>query len=99
MEISKKKTNRLPAKRRREKPRVVASLYPIGVIRSSLRTLAKAPKQGSEGGRDAWLEVSPSMAPGLDGLAAGAEIIVLAWLHGACVTPSKFIRAVMSAIH
>ena len=55
----------------------------IGVIHSRLKTRAKAPKQGSEGAPDAWLEVRPSLAEGLDGIAVGDEIIVMTWLHQA----------------
>jgi tRNA-Thr(GGU) m(6)t(6)A37 methyltransferase TsaA len=58
-------------------------LRPIGVIRSTLKTRAEAPKQGSEGAPDAWLEVSPFAAEGLEGLAAGSEIVVVTWLHRA----------------
>ena len=69
------------------KPRVYdvkrAQLRPVGVIRSTLKTRASAPKQGSEGAPDAWLEVSTVVAPGLDGLVAGDEIIVVTWLHRA----------------
>ena len=60
-----------------------AQVRTIGVIRSILKTRANAPKQGSEGAPDAWLEVNPDVAPGLDGLAAGDEIIVITWLHRA----------------
>jgi hypothetical protein len=42
-----------------------AGLRPIGVIRSVLKTRGGAPKQGSEGAPDAWLEVSPFAAQGL----------------------------------
>lgn len=58
-----------------------AELRPIGVIRSALKERSKAPKQGSEGAPDAWLEVHPFAAPGVDGLAVGDEIIVMTWLH------------------
>ena len=58
-------------------------LRPIGVIRSELRERSKAPKQGSEGAPDAWLEVRPFAVQALDGLAAGDEIIILTWLHRA----------------
>jgi tRNA-Thr(GGU) m(6)t(6)A37 methyltransferase TsaA len=58
-------------------------LRPIGVIRSALKTRGEAPKQGSEGAPDAWLEVSPFAAAGLDGLAAGSDIFVVTWLHRA----------------
>ena len=50
---------------------MVASPYLIGVIRSSLRTLAKAAEQVRRA--VARLELSPSSAPGLDGLAAGND--------------------------
>ena len=60
-----------------------AELRPIGVIRSRLKKRSKAPKQGSEGAPDAWLEVRPFAAQGVDGLAAGDEIIILTWLHRA----------------
>jgi len=56
-------------------------LRPIGVIRSILKTRANAPKQGSEGAPDAWLEVKPFAAPALDGIATGDDIIVLTWFH------------------
>jgi tRNA-Thr(GGU) m(6)t(6)A37 methyltransferase TsaA len=60
-----------------------AELHPIGVIRSTIKTRAEAPKQGVEGAPDAWLEVNESVAEGLDGLARGDELIVLTWLHRA----------------
>ena len=60
-----------------------AQLRPIGVIRSILKTRRDAPKQGSEGAPDAWLEVSPFAVEGLHRLVAGSEIIVVTWLHRA----------------
>jgi tRNA-Thr(GGU) m(6)t(6)A37 methyltransferase TsaA len=58
-------------------------LHPIGHIRSTLRALGDAPRQGSEGAPDAWLEVTPAFARGLFGMAAGEEILVITWLHRA----------------
>lgn len=58
-------------------------LKPIGVIRSVLKERSKAPKQGSEGAPDAWIEVRPSVKQALDGLAVGDEIIILTWFHRA----------------
>jgi tRNA-Thr(GGU) m(6)t(6)A37 methyltransferase TsaA len=63
--------------------RTRAQLRPIGVIRSRLKTRGAAPRQGSEGAPDAWLDVSPSVAPCLDGLRAGDDVIVITWLHRA----------------
>jgi tRNA-Thr(GGU) m(6)t(6)A37 methyltransferase TsaA len=59
------------------------SVRPIGRIRSSLRALDEAPRQGSEGAPDAWVDFDPAVAPGLSGLSAGDEVIVLTWLHHA----------------
>jgi len=58
-------------------------LRPIGVIRSKFKERSQAPKQGSEGAPDAWLEVHPFAAQALDGVAVGDELVVLTWLHRA----------------
>jgi tRNA-Thr(GGU) m(6)t(6)A37 methyltransferase TsaA len=68
---------------RRAWRRPAARLRAIGVIRSALRTRSKAPRQGAEGAPDAWLEVDPSVAGGLHGLAPGDQLIVITWLHRA----------------
>src|SRR5262245_48674510 len=60
-----------------------AHLWPIGVIRSELKARNEAPRQGSEGAPDAWLEVQPWAAEGLDGLHVGDAIIVITWFHQA----------------
>jgi tRNA-Thr(GGU) m(6)t(6)A37 methyltransferase TsaA len=57
------------------------SLWSIGVIRSSLTDRHEAPKQGSEGAPDAWLDVHPLVADGLLGINVGDELIVITWLH------------------
>jgi tRNA (Thr-GGU) A37 N-methylase len=56
-------------------------IQPIGIIRSELTDLAKAPMQGIEGGYEAWLEVSPQFSQGLMGIKIGDNLIVLTWLH------------------
>jgi tRNA-Thr(GGU) m(6)t(6)A37 methyltransferase TsaA len=56
-------------------------LQPIGVIRSPLTQRGEAPNQGREGAPDAWIEVDEAVAEGLDGIAAGQEVIVITWLH------------------
>lgn len=58
-------------------------LRPVGRIRSSLKKRSDAPRQGSEGAPDAWLEIDPSLADALDGLEVGDEILVITWLHEA----------------
>ena len=55
----------------------------IGVVESPLTDLAAAPKQGDEGAPDAWLAFDDAVAAGLDGIAAGDELILLTWLHRA----------------
>ena len=57
------------------------TLWSIGVIRSGISVRRDAPKQGAEGAPDVWLEVNPLVAPGLMGIAAGDELIVITWLH------------------
>jgi tRNA-Thr(GGU) m(6)t(6)A37 methyltransferase TsaA len=68
---------------RKTKKKRFLELRPIGVIRSKLTERSKAPKQGSEGAPDAWLEVRPFALQAMDGLAIGDEIVVLTWLHRA----------------
>lgn len=58
-------------------------LDPIGRILSVLKTRAGAPRQGSEGAPDAWIELRPAVARGLLGLAAGDDVLVITWLHRA----------------
>ena len=53
----------------------------IGFVRSELTRLEDAPMQGDEGGPEAWLELRPQAVPGLMGIKAGDELIVLTWLH------------------
>src|SRR5262245_38799909 len=59
------------------------TLRTIGVIRSELRSRRDAPRQGSEGAPDAWVEVRPWAVKGLEGLAAGDEVLVVTWFHRA----------------
>lgn len=56
---------------------------PIGWIRSGIKSREQAPRQGDEGGVDAWIELDRSVLDAVDGLAAGAQVIVLTWLHQA----------------
>ncbi len=57
------------------------SVRPIGYVRSSLRSIEAAPKQGNEGGVEAWIEVEPEFAGALEGLRIPGNLIVLTWLH------------------
>jgi tRNA-Thr(GGU) m(6)t(6)A37 methyltransferase TsaA len=56
-------------------------LRPIGTIRSTIKNRKGAPKQGSEGAPDAWMDVNSFAARGLEGISAGDELFVVTWLH------------------
>ena len=58
-------------------------LEPIGTIRSELANLEDAPRQGDEGGYQAWLEILPSFSAGIEGIKVGDELMILTWLHRA----------------
>lgn len=58
-------------------------LVAIGVVRSSLEDPAVAPKQGTEGGPDAWVEIDMAYRDALDGVEVGDEVLVLTWLDRA----------------
>ena len=58
-------------------------LQAIGTVASPLKDLAAAPKQGDEGAPEAWLVFDAGVADGLDGIAAGDELVVLTWLDRA----------------
>jgi tRNA-Thr(GGU) m(6)t(6)A37 methyltransferase TsaA len=58
-------------------------VVPIGRVESPLTDAATAPKQGREGSPEAWLVFEPAILEGLDGIAAGDEVILLTWLDRA----------------
>ena len=58
-------------------------LTPIGAVESPLTDRAAAPKQGDEGAPDAWVRFESQVAVGLEGIAAGDELILLTWLDRA----------------
>jgi hypothetical protein len=68
-----------------------AQLRPIGVIRSILKTRRAAPKQGSEGAPDAWLEVNSFATRALGGLRVGYDI------RSAVLTTAAVALTVLSA--
>jgi tRNA-Thr(GGU) m(6)t(6)A37 methyltransferase TsaA len=55
----------------------------IGTVQSPLRDRAEAPRQGDEGAPEAVLVFEPAVAAGLEGVAAGDEMLVLTWLDRA----------------
>src|SRR6476619_6081449 len=56
---------------------------PVGAVESSLVDAATAPRQGDEGGPDAWLVFDAGVDPALRDLTVGAEVLVLTWLDRA----------------
>jgi tRNA (Thr-GGU) A37 N-methylase len=52
-------------------------IEPIGIVHSDLTNRGAAPRQGYEGAPDAWLEMTSTVADGLDGLAVGDQIITV----------------------
>ena len=63
----------------RTRPRCVLRI--VGVVRSPFRSRADCPKQGREGAPDAWLEIDERLAPALEGIEAGDEVLLFTWLH------------------
>ena len=58
-------------------------LNPIGRVESPLTDPAAAPKQGDEGGADAWILFDPGVLDGLTDTTPGDRVIVLTWLDRA----------------
>jgi tRNA-Thr(GGU) m(6)t(6)A37 methyltransferase TsaA len=58
-------------------------VVPIGVVESSLKDPADAPKQGYEGGLEADLGFEPDMLDALHGIRPGDRVIVLTGLDTA----------------
>ena len=53
----------------------------IGLVRSTLKNRADAPRQGWEGAPDVKLEIFAEFLPALEGIEAGQDIWILTWLH------------------
>ncbi|MEV4536000.1 tRNA (N6-threonylcarbamoyladenosine(37)-N6)-methyltransferase TrmO [Asanoa sp. NPDC049518] len=58
-------------------------ITPVGVVSSALTDPAAAPRQGDEGGPDAWLRFDPTVADALSDLAPGQEVLLLTWFDRA----------------
>lgn len=57
------------------------NLREIGRVESPLTDRESAPKQGHEGGPEAWIVFDPALADALDGLQVGQRVIVFTWFH------------------
>jgi tRNA-Thr(GGU) m(6)t(6)A37 methyltransferase TsaA len=58
-------------------------LRTIGHVESTLTDLADAPRQPDEGAHEAWVVVDERYAAALDGLSAGAQVVLVTWLDRA----------------
>jgi tRNA-Thr(GGU) m(6)t(6)A37 methyltransferase TsaA len=58
-------------------------VVPVGWVESALVDPAAAPKQGDEGGPEAWLVFRPDVGSAIRDLDVGTEILVLTWLDRA----------------
>ena len=56
---------------------------PIARVQSALTDRAAAPRQGDEGGPDAWVVFDGAVAEGLSTLRPGADVLLLTWLDRA----------------
>lgn len=56
-------------------------LQSIGTVQSTLKNIKAAPKQGFEGGREAWIEINPKFTEALKDLTIHSKIFLLTWLH------------------
>jgi len=63
--------------------RINYSLTPIGFVQSTLKSRLNAPRQGSEGAPDAWLEIASKVARCAREIALGDEVILITWFHKA----------------
>lgn len=57
------------------------TVEPIGVVRSPLRDRKNAPRSARDGAPEAVLELDERLAPALEGVRVGIDLIVLTWLH------------------
>jgi tRNA-Thr(GGU) m(6)t(6)A37 methyltransferase TsaA len=62
---------------------VTYELKEIGHVESPLADPERAPKQGYEGGPEAWLVFREHVAEGIRDLRVGDDIFVFTWLHRA----------------
>jgi tRNA (Thr-GGU) A37 N-methylase len=70
---------------------------PIGRVESTLVDPALAPRQGDEGGPEAWLVFEPGVRDGLRGLSARTDVLVLTWLD-LDGTPIVDVKPILGAV-
>ena len=55
-------------------------LRPVGRVESTLTDPSDAPRQPDEGAPEAWLVFDDSVAPALEGLTPGTDMLLFTWL-------------------
>jgi tRNA-Thr(GGU) m(6)t(6)A37 methyltransferase TsaA len=55
----------------------------IGFIKSDFKERKETPKQGTEGGIEAVIQIEKEFSEAMEGLKSGMEIVLLTWLHEA----------------
>ena len=58
-------------------------LVQIGTVSSPITRPEDAPRQGNEGGAEAWIEIETAFLDAIDGLSIGDDVLVFTWLHQA----------------
>ena len=56
------------------------ALRPVGRVQSTLTDRTDAPRQADEGAPEAWLVFDDAIAPALDGLTPGVDVLLFTWL-------------------
>lgn len=62
---------------------MTAEVHFIGNVRTQFNDLEACPKQGNEGGKEAWVELKPEYAEGLSEIYVGQSLDLLTWFHKA----------------
>lgn len=64
-----------------QQPVEAISVYPVGIIRSTLDDLRDCPLQESEGAPEAYLEIYSTYIEAIKDLAIGDRLFLFTWLH------------------
>jgi tRNA (Thr-GGU) A37 N-methylase len=70
---------------RRSKPQIESASV-AQPIRSEIKNRTDAPRSSREGAPNAFLEIEPAYAGGMDRMRVGDEVIVITWLSSSMLT-------------
>ena len=54
---------------------------PVGKVESVIKDVADAPRQGDEGGTEAWIRLTEGVEPAAADVEVGHRVVLLTWLH------------------